>query len=277
MSSKANRQQVEAPLYFTSSHLQVPFSKATGIIATKNELFILERIDHPHIIKLYKHFIVDTPATGIRNVYIFMQLAEGESISNYVRHQKRGLPEAICKRLFAQLVSAVNHMHHKGIAHRDLKMGNVLLDKSQCNCLVSDFGLSQVAFRPSKGGTIKSGKYCGTEPYMAPEILLAKEHDVEYDPFAADIWALGVILYCLVNHGYPFRDGNAMLKRQLEHKIKYREHAMTFERTLEFDNLMHALLNPNVQKRIKMDNLMVHPWIVDEVRQIEERRKEVQK
>ena len=132
--------------------LQMLDSARRANISAKNELFVMERVDHPHIIKMYQHFIVDF--AGTRFVYIFMQLAEGDSLSVYMRAKvKFGLPEPVCKRMMAEMVTAVNHMHSKGIAHRDLKMGNILLDQNT-TCLVSDFGLSRVAFRPSKGEKI---------------------------------------------------------------------------------------------------------------------------
>ena len=130
-------------------------------MAAKNELFILERVCHPNIVKMYQHFMVDMD--NQRFVFIFMQLGD-DSLSVFMRQMDKKdeyLPEATCKRMSAQMISAVNHMHTKGIAHRDLKMSNVLLDKDT-NCLVTDFGLSRVAFRPSKGGTVMSNKYCGT-------------------------------------------------------------------------------------------------------------------
>lgn len=165
-------------------------TKSSGRKASaKNELFIIQRTQHPHIIKLYGHFIVDVE--NVRHVFIFMQFAEGLSLSRYMRLKEvkeNMLPEKTCQRFAGQIISAVNHMHSKGIAHCDLKMGNVLLDKDQ-NCLVADFGLSLVAYRPSKGGTQMSSKFKGTRSYMSPEILLLQEYsNVTYNPFTADCW-----------------------------------------------------------------------------------------
>ena len=64
-------------------------------------------------------------------------------------------------------------MHEKGIAHRDLKLHNILLDESN-DVLISDFGLSRVVWRPSKGGLIECSTYCGTTPFLAPEVLVKK-------------------------------------------------------------------------------------------------------
>ncbi|KAI2803281.1 hypothetical protein RDWZM_001365 [Blomia tropicalis] len=233
-------------------------------LSAKNELFILERINHPHIVKLYKHFMVDVEQC--RYVYIFMQLAEGKSLSVFMRKLKSSLPEDECKRLFAQIASGVGHVHEKGIAHRDLKMGNILMDRNN-NALIADFGLSRVTYRPSKGGTQMSNKFCGTVPYMAPEILLAKKYTVEYDPFVADVWALGVILYCIVNRGYPFVNNDNLLDQQIEYKVKY-SNRISFNPEPQLTDLLTRLLNPNVVNRITTKKLLVHPWIINQVNEI---------
>ena len=236
-----------------------------AIISAKNELYVMEAVNHPHIIKMYEHFIVDLVDLSIRYVFIFMQLAEGDSLSVYIRLVKRGLPELQCKQMMAQMVSALNHMHAQGIAHRDLKMGNVLLDDHQ-NCLVSDFGLSRVA---AKGENMTSTKFCGTMAYMAPEVILNSESSIEYNPFTADIWALGVILYAIVNHGYPFgARGSNIFEQQMKHRIKL-SYKITFEPDQCLMDLLYRLLDPNVQRRISISDLMTHRWIAPELRRIE--------
>jgi serine/threonine protein kinase len=90
-------------------------------------------------------------------------------------------------------------MRTKNIAHRDLKLSNLLFT-DDTNVVTTDFGLSRIAFREKKGALVRSITICGTFPYMAPEILLRQP----YNAFLVDIWALGVILYNLLNADYPF-------------------------------------------------------------------------
>lgn len=222
----------------------------------KHELFILSRLKHPHIIEIYQHFIIRIDNN--RMVYIFMQFAE-QSLSIYVRKSKVGQPEAICKRMIAEIVNAVSYIHSKGIAHRDLKMGNVLLDKT-LRCLITDFGLSRIVFCQSK--LLSSNKFCGTMPYMAPEILLTRQYQVDYNPFQADIWAIGVILYCLINRAYPFQV-DRLLEQQLCHVIKFTSR-VTFTPGPELIDLQNKLLDPLSTKRITMNDLLKHPWFSKE-------------
>ena len=247
--------------------IQAELANNNANLSAKNELFILQRLDHPHIVRMYQHFIVDIIPDKKRFVYIFMQLAEGKSLSIYMRNVSFGLPEATCKRIFSQLVSALNHIHQHGIAHCDLKMANVLLNNN-LDCLISDFGLSRLAYMPSKGGIILSPQFYGTPQYMAPEILLAQEYHSEYNPFIADIWALGVILYIIINRSYPFEVNDKMLHAQMDHKIKFTK-KITFQPNNDLIDLINKLLDPNVQTRIRMKQLLTHTWIEDQVGQID--------
>lgn len=230
----------------------------------KNELFILERINHPNTIYLYNHFIIKSPI--YKRVFIFLQLASGGSLSVYVRKKKNGIPEKQAQRMFAQIVSAVNHLHQNLISHRDIKMGNVLLDENN-NCLLTDFGLSRIF----KENPPLTDKFCGTMPYMSPEILTSKYRQRKYNPFIADIWALGVLLYCIINRGYPFIDGprHKMVEQQLSHNIVFSRRCI-FPIGTDLTYIMHGMLDPNPNKRITIEELMCNNWLKNEIKIIDE-------
>lgn len=87
------------------------------------------------------------------------------------------------------------HCHEKNICHRDLKLENVLVD-DQGKVKIIDFGFSTLC--SSRG---KLNTFCGTPPYMCPE-LAAKQ---PYNGPSADVWALGISLYLMLNGKFPFR------------------------------------------------------------------------
>lgn len=87
------------------------------------------------------------------------------------------------------MLHAVNYIHDRGYAHRDLKLQNFFLDE-KLSIKLSDFGFCKKVTSGSGLNTI-----CGTKLYMAPEI---KEQDLEYSIQSTDIFALGVILYILL-------------------------------------------------------------------------------
>ncbi|EGW02417.1 Sperm motility kinase [Cricetulus griseus] len=105
------------------------------------------------------------------------------------------LQEEQAQHIFTQLVCAVQHCHKNNIAHRDIKLDNILLD-DKGNIKLCDFGL---ATRVTSGQGTKG--FCGTLEYCAPELF----SDKEYDAKAADIWSMGVVLYAMVTVSFPFK------------------------------------------------------------------------
>jgi serine/threonine protein kinase len=102
--------------------------------------------------------------------------------------------------IFSQLVKGVGYLHSKGIVHLDLKLDNILIDLSNVVKIV-DFGFSRSLVEPDQLLEL----ICGTPYYMGPE-LLSKKH---YLGQPADVWALGVILYVLLQKELPFK-GNSV-------------------------------------------------------------------
>ena len=151
-------------------------------------------------------------------------------------------------------------MHARGIAHRDLKLENVLLKKPPSgkghrHCKVADFGLSRECFSPRSGITMYSG-HAGTRPYMAPEIVewsVARETATKYNPMACDIWALGVCLYCMLTASYPFQ------KAELA-RMRDKGPRMPRSLSIECQELILSMLCPHPAKRITTRGILAHEW-----------------
>jgi serine/threonine protein kinase len=148
---------------------------------------------------------------------------------------------------FQQIISAVDYCHRFNIAHRDLKPENLLLDRDN-NIKVADFGMAAW-----EGGVAMLETSCGSPHYASPEVVQGKA----YKGYTSDIWSCGVILYALLVGRLPFDDENI---RHLLEKVKRGKYMMPDDIPLGAQNLLARMLEKDVDKRITMREILVHPW-----------------
>nr|CAG8440094.1 5473_t:CDS:2 [Entrophospora candida] len=153
---------------------------------------------------------------------------------------------------FKQLIMGVSYLHSMGVAHRDIKPENLLLDVKG-NLKITDFGVSDV-FRTCWEEEIhKSKGLCGSEPYIAPEQFETKE----YDARLVDIWACGIVYYCMMYQGIPFRMATSTDLNYLSY-LEARSTGLyePFERLSSgCRNLMYRILEPDVKKRVTTEDI----------------------
>ena len=137
--------------------------------------------------------------------------------------------------------------------HRDLKLENILLDKS-CRPKLADFGFSR-EFAPNS--TLST--YCGSPLYASPEMIFGKP----YLGPECDVWSLGVILYCMLTATMPFDDSNPTKFLQVIQKGQYAPPAAASESARE---LISRMLDPNPKTRITVGAILSHPWVCSERR-----------
>ena len=214
----------------------------------KREIDIHIRINHPHIINLFSYL------EDRYNYYLAMEYAKKGNLYQLIQ-EKKGLNENEAFNYFIQVVSAIHFLHINGYAHRDIKPENILLDENY-QIKLCDFGW---CVNVSKGERIT---FCGTYEYMAPEMI----NDEFYD-MGIDIWSLGVLLYEMI-HGYsPFRahfflkDAKSAMK-EIFMNIKNNNYTIDRKISKECINLIDKLLTIDPKKRIKVNEIFLHPWVV---------------
>jgi len=157
----------------------------------KREVEMLQKLNHPNIISSYGSEI-RRDGRGV----LYLEYLQHPTLQDYLKIHKH-LTEPVAIKVFTQLVSAVEHMHMKGISHHDIKPENISFDPETHNIKLFDFGLAvglDLSLPPYTSWD------AGSPLYMAPEVLLCDEHN----PFIADAWSLGTLLYELIVGKTPF-------------------------------------------------------------------------
>jgi len=162
----------------------------------QTEIEVLKRVNHRNIIKLYAYNLncpyTKSDKTVVDTIMLVLEMATGGELFDILFYTK-ALPAILARTYFYQLMEAVQHLHEKGVTHRDLKPQNMLLDEN-FNLKVTDFGLSKVHTTPNK---VMSTTYVGTKGYQAPELLMNRRYTN-----AMDVFSCGVILFIMMT-GYP--------------------------------------------------------------------------
>jgi serine/threonine-protein kinase len=151
------------------------------------------QLDHPNILPVYDFDRQDDL------VYIVMQYVNTGSLDDLTGQP---LPLDFTLKILDQVGSALSHAHQRGIIHRDIKPGNILLGPDNW-VLLTDFGLVKILETPAE--LTPSGMSLGTPAYMAPEQVAGDRVDQR-----ADIYSLGATLYHMVTGRVPFEGGTGM-------------------------------------------------------------------
>ncbi|KAJ7403706.1 hormonally up-regulated neu tumor-associated kinase-like protein [Willisornis vidua] len=156
----------------------------------KREPRIHQLIKHPNIVQLYETLETDN------SYYMVMELCLGGDLLDRICDKKR-LAEWEVRRYIRQILFAVEHLHCRGIVHRDLKIENFLLDEYN-NIKIVDFGLSNTAKFEGVSQELLHTQ-CGSPAYAAPELLAHRR----YGP-KVDVWSIGVSMFAMLTGTLPF-------------------------------------------------------------------------
>ncbi|CAJ0586732.1 unnamed protein product, partial [Mesorhabditis spiculigera] len=205
------------------------------------EILTMEKMNHPHIVRLFE--CVET----LTRMHLVMEYAGGGELYAYV-HDKGKLSEQDAKPLFAQIVSAVHHMHSREIVHRDIKAENVMFSAPGHVKLV-DFGFS--CHTP---GTVELATFCGSPPYAAPELY----RDKSYNGLMVDIWALGVLLYFMLVGITPFKGETVA---ELKEVIIVGQYAMPEYLSTFAQHMIARMLDMDPGKRMSIHEVKKAYWL----------------
>ncbi|NBV09570.1 MAG: serine/threonine protein kinase [Flavobacteriia bacterium] len=161
----------------------------------RREMEIMAGMTHENIVKLEQF---DEDDLGM---YLIMEYFKGVEIDDYLKNKIGVFPEEKAVPLMIQILKAFSFAHKKGIVHRDIKPGNILINQEANQVKVLDFGIAKM--KDDISMQTKSGAQIGTVFYMSPEQVHGKELDAR-----SDIYALGVTFYQMLTGINPYHDLN---------------------------------------------------------------------
>jgi len=217
-------------------------------VALQDEITALRLLkDCEYVVNLYDVF--DEPDTS----YVVLEHTHGGDLIDRII-EKAHYREEDAREVCRNLLEGVKHCHKKKIANRNLKPENLLLvsRESDTDIKISDFGYAKKVLYPNSLRT-----QCGTEGYVAPEII---SHKPAYD-VKCDMWSLGVILYIVLGGYRPFRGSPDEVMRRIrygeyEFDEKYWGHVSN-----EAKMLIRSMLTVDPEARISAINALRSPWI----------------
>lgn len=257
----------------------------------RKEIAIMKKCDHPHVVKLIE--VLD--AENSRKIYLVLEyLEKGEvkwqltpedvltkieakhsyisgdiTISDCSPEPLLSLKET--KKIFLDVVSGLEYLHHQGIIHRDIKPSNLLVGKNN-EVKISDFGVSFAAQLDGQDqDDVELARTAGTPAFLAPE-LCNTEGTCGKVTYKIDIWALGITLYCLIFGDLPFYAESEFKLFEKINKDDFKVPDMTRWRVAEalsdYDlkvakDLLLKLLDKNAATRIEIDDIKTHPFIAE--------------
>eukprot|EP00747_Dinoflagellata_sp_TGD_P148493 gnl/TRDRNA2_/TRDRNA2_176928_c3_seq15.p1 gnl/TRDRNA2_/TRDRNA2_176928_c3~~gnl/TRDRNA2_/TRDRNA2_176928_c3_seq15.p1 ORF type:complete len:323 (+),score=68.26 gnl/TRDRNA2_/TRDRNA2_176928_c3_seq15:56-1024(+) len=217
----------------------------------KQEIAIMKMCDHPNILKLFESF------EDHRNIYLILELCSGGEL--FDRIKARGYyPEEEARKLLANLLNAVAFIHSKLVVHRDLKPENILMvsKSNHTDAKISDFGLAMIS-ESDRQGPPRSTQSCGTDFYLAPEIIRREEYGSE-----VDMWSCGVVAYVVLCGSLPFFDSSLkkLYRAILTQAPRFSERPWK-DVSGDAKDFISSLLQTQPLNRLTAEEALNHHWL----------------
>ena len=240
LATKSNTGEIFAAKKITTYKDNIDINKI------KNEVTIHIKLKHPNILNMHSSFYH-------RRIYYYIitDYCINGTLKEFTKN-RRNISYPEIKLCINQIIEGLNYLHNNQIIHRDIKLDNILLDKNM-TLKIADFGISTTYdnndFKP-----------IGTPFYMAPEIVNKTSYD-----YRVDIWSLGVIIYFLHYHKFPFQTPMDGVVSNMTYSTNIKNYNYDFSSHIDInlENLIKGILSP-VDYRLSLEDIKNHPFMIDD-------------
>ncbi|CAD8097804.1 unnamed protein product [Paramecium primaurelia] len=211
----------------------------------RQEAQLLIKLSHPNVVRV--SFSKETK----NKLFIMMDLINGVTLKQY---QKNLLDNETVILITKQILEAIQYLHKENIIHRDIKPENIMIDPETLHVTLIDFGLS--AQLTNVEGSKLMNENCGTILYMAPEQIQKKKYNR-----SVDIWALGIVVFNLLNQGkHPFFQKMDDIQSYSQ-KINQMKWNWEYEINQKAKSFLLKTIAYLPEDRLSVNQCLEHPWI----------------
>eukprot|EP00297_Palpitomonas_bilix_P007118 CAMPEP_0113908318 /NCGR_PEP_ID=MMETSP0780_2-20120614/26084_1 /TAXON_ID=652834 /ORGANISM="Palpitomonas bilix" /LENGTH=412 /DNA_ID=CAMNT_0000903711 /DNA_START=139 /DNA_END=1380 /DNA_ORIENTATION=- /assembly_acc=CAM_ASM_000599 len=220
-----------------------------GEKALQNEMQLMRKLAHNNVLAVLDY--IDIPSKS--KLYIMLEFAGGGTVQSLMEaNEERKLPLPLARKYFRQLVKGLEHCHSKGVVHRDIKPGNLLIGTND-TLKIADFGSAEMLDKFDDSGLCQRSS--GTPAFQAPEIAAAEE---SFSGEKVDVWAAGVSLYMMVTGKVPF-DGDSL--GTLFDNIAKGQFTIPDALPASLKDLISGMLRVNIEERLTLASVKNHKWL----------------
>jgi calcium/calmodulin-dependent protein kinase kinase 2 len=205
----------------------------------------MKKLNHHNLVSLYE--VLDDPNED--SLYMVLEMCKKGVIMKVGMHEPaEPYDPDRCRTWFRDLILGIEYLHAQGVVHRDIKPDNLLLTDDDVLKIV-DFGVSEMF---EKDSDLMTAKSAGSPAFLPPELCVSRHGSISGR--AADIWSMGVTLYCLYFGRVPFEKTNVL---DLYDAVRNDDIDLTSCQDEDFCDLIRRLLEKDPAQRIKMPDIRV--------------------